>query len=397
MDYSGYNEYGGNFFGGQMSETQINKSRNPYLPYGVSITDSKNPFFNLTENIDYRSDYRKIDPWVTVANYDLHEAPLPHERYNIKKIFSRMGLLLLFLMGIMLGVTVFVEAIVEFMLMKHEGISFLESPEPFSTKVQNYMDKSSLNNAITVVANLITWILTAFLGCKLFKYKPKDFFGGFSDTLNGKSMMVYLGVGLIIQTVAGLIMDALYYVSALDYLEPDYQASVKKLLASFVGCCIIAPVMEEFVFRGVLLKAGSVVSQRFGIIVTALMFGLLHANLSQFLLAFPIGILLGYVTVKYNSIIPSILIHMVVNMRAESISIVGAINPNAVGIYSILVNVVIGVVAIPAIIFMIRHEKLPKMTKPQRTRSLSVMLSSAPIWIFMVICAVLIYLQMPVI
>jgi membrane protease YdiL (CAAX protease family) len=80
----------------------------------------------------------------------------------------------------------------------------------------------------------------------------------------------------------------------------------------FVG--FVAPIAEEVVFRQVLLKP----LRRFGdwqaIIITGLLFGVFHANFTQFLYAAMGGVFLGIVTVKANSVIPAIIIHTVNNV-----------------------------------------------------------------------------------
>jgi hypothetical protein len=84
--------------------------------------------------------------------------------------------------------------------------------------------------------------------------------------------------------------------------------------------CIIAPITEELVFRVFCLKNLSRVSLRFGIIASSLLFGLVHGNIIQFVFAFPLGIILAFLTVRTNSIIPAIGVHIVVNTCATILS-----------------------------------------------------------------------------
>ena len=59
--------------------------------------------------------------------------------------------------------------------------------------------------------------------------------------------------------------------------------------------CLIAPFMEEFIFRGVLLKKARRFGDRTAVVFCAVMFGLMHGNLNQFLYAVVIGLVLGVV------------------------------------------------------------------------------------------------------
>ncbi len=79
--------------------------------------------------------------------------------------------------------------------------------------------------------------------------------------------------------------------------------------------CILAPLAEELLFRGVILnrllaKKGPWIS----IIVSAIIFGIAHGNLEQFVGAGMLGVALGYVYVKTRSLLPCILGHMLNNL-----------------------------------------------------------------------------------
>lgn len=84
------------------------------------------------------------------------------------------------------------------------------------------------------------------------------------------------------------------------------------LLVFFVG--ILAPVCEEAVFRGAIFsgykKEGNVWK---GILISALLFGLLHMNINQASYAFVIGILLGFLLEATGSIFSTMLFHILVN------------------------------------------------------------------------------------
>ena len=64
--------------------------------------------------------------------------------------------------------------------------------------------------------------------------------------------------------------------------------------------CLVAPFMEELLFRGVLLRKARRFGDRTAVVFTAVMFGLMHGNLNQFLYAVVIGLVLGYLAVRTN-------------------------------------------------------------------------------------------------
>lgn len=79
---------------------------------------------------------------------------------------------------------------------------------------------------------------------------------------------------------------------------------------------IIAPIVEEIFFRGMVLRGLlNRYSDRIAIILSALVFGLVHMSLVQILPGFMIGLMLGYVYVRTRrSLSTVILIHLFNNL-----------------------------------------------------------------------------------
>jgi membrane protease YdiL (CAAX protease family) len=68
----------------------------------------------------------------------------------------------------------------------------------------------------------------------------------------------------------------------------------------FLYASVLAPVWEELLFRGWILRTLRPYGKRFAILGSAILFGLFHGNLLQTPYALLIGLLLGYVTVEYS-------------------------------------------------------------------------------------------------
>lgn len=81
--------------------------------------------------------------------------------------------------------------------------------------------------------------------------------------------------------------------------------------------CLLGPFLEELIFRGVLLEGLRKYGNLFGIIMSSVLFGLMHQNIIQFIPSACVGIVWGYIAVKSGSLIPSILIHMLNNTMAS--------------------------------------------------------------------------------
>ena len=92
----------------------------------------------------------------------------------------------------------------------------------------------------------------------------------------------------------------------------------------YLALGILAPLVEEMVFRGAILR---VLLKMFDsrwywvpIVISALLFGAVHGNLQQFVHASLIGLILGWMYYRTDSIVPGVLFHWVNNSAAYAIS-----------------------------------------------------------------------------
>ena len=91
--------------------------------------------------------------------------------------------------------------------------------------------------------------------------------------------------------------------------------------ASFLVVAIFAPIFEEWMCRGMVLR-GLLTKMKpvWAIVISALFFAVIHANPWQALNAFLIGLMMGYVYYKTGSLILTMIIHFVNNGTAVVLS-----------------------------------------------------------------------------
>ncbi len=73
-------------------------------------------------------------------------------------------------------------------------------------------------------------------------------------------------------------------------------------LSMFLYASVLAPIAEEVLFRGYILRTLEPYGRRFAIFGSAFLFGLFHGNLLQTPYAFLMGLVLGYVAMEYSVI-----------------------------------------------------------------------------------------------
>lgn len=92
----------------------------------------------------------------------------------------------------------------------------------------------------------------------------------------------------------------------------DNMADYPLVLNLLLGC-VIAPVCEEYLFRGLLLNRLRPYGERFAVWASALCFGLFHGNFSQFFYACAIGVLFAGVVLKTGRLRQAMLLHALIN------------------------------------------------------------------------------------
>ena len=125
---------------------------------------------------------------------------------------------------------------------------------------------------------------------------------------------------------------------------------------SLIFAGILSPIIEEMMFRGVMLNKLRGYGDKIAIITTAVLFGLFHANFSQFFYAVVLGMIFAYVTLKTGTIKYSIILHIVVNIMG------GVILPALIGDGSNIVvvgcvGVVLLAIVIVGLVLLVKNKK----------------------------------------
>lgn len=95
-----------------------------------------------------------------------------------------------------------------------------------------------------------------------------------------------------------------------------------QIVLTFLVTCMVPAFCEEFLFRGAILTNCLPFGRANAILISALLFGLMHQNAEQVLYAFAAGIFLGVVYERTGSIWNCVFLHMINNFSPVMIEIV---------------------------------------------------------------------------
>ena len=103
-------------------------------------------------------------------------------------------------------------------------------------------------------------------------------------------------------------------------------AEMLKSREGYFIICVLAPLAEEIIFRGAIIRAlakwwkekgkSNIASEWYAIIISSILFAAVHANPAQIPAALVFGIFLGWLFVKTGSIFPGTIVHWINNSFA---------------------------------------------------------------------------------
>ncbi|MFB0921563.1 MAG: type II CAAX endopeptidase family protein [Oscillospiraceae bacterium] len=134
-------------------------------------------------------------------------------------------------------------------------------------------------------------------------------FGKLVSFLAMSFAVMYIGniVGTLLNSGIAALKGA-ELVNPLESLMTDSNIYLELLVVA-----IIAPVMEELIFRKMLIDRIRVYGESTAILVSGLMFGLFHGNLFQFFYAFGLGCLFAYIYLRTGRVRYTMILHAVIN------------------------------------------------------------------------------------
>ncbi|GAA0180188.1 hypothetical protein SH2C18_29270 [Clostridium sediminicola] len=248
----------------------------------------------------------------------------------MKKDFNKLGLALV-MNELVLNVVVFI-IIIGTMI-----IQMINNPNMGEDQFMQILDNASFNGIMSIIASFIAFI-------PILIYRRKKFLQYDLVVENKKFTIKIVIIGFIIlfsmNATLGVFVEGLEFLlngvgltarGALEDLEILNQPSIVMVLST----CIVGPIFEEFVYRGVVLRTLEKYGRWFAILVSSILFGLMHGNFYQIFMAVGIGIILGYLTTEY-SIKIAIILHICNNTMVQLLSEINArVSGNIVDVINI--------------------------------------------------------------
>jgi membrane protease YdiL (CAAX protease family) len=123
-------------------------------------------------------------------------------------------------------------------------------------------------------------------------------------------------LGTILTSVIGAIKGSVVETNAASQIAMSANMGL-----TFFFMVLCAPVIEELIFRKLIVDRTVKYGEGTAIFLSGLMFGLFHGNLSQFVYAFALGMFFAFIYIKTGQIKVTVGLHMIINFIGGIVSV----------------------------------------------------------------------------
>lgn len=209
----------------------------------------------------------------------------------------------------------------------------------------------ALNNLIGREASMLIYYVFAIgipLGIVFSIRKGKTNINSFNVTIQNKRIIPFIAI-CSFALLFGIATPIGNLIPMPETIKKTFLAFVSQTgILAFILMVIAAPFLEELIFRGIILDGLlKIYSPIKSILVSSLLFGLVHLNPWQFVTGLIIGIFSGWVYYKTRSLLPSIIIHAAVNLSGFAmrfmVNVDSSMEKSLVELYGGLTNLILAI------------------------------------------------------
>lgn len=139
--------------------------------------------------------------------------------------------------------------------------------------------------------------------------------------INIQVILISIGLGIIcfiINVAVSTLFNGILSFTGYEFRggggDSDYSTS--NFFFQLFIVAVLPAICEEFLHRGIVLQGIKHIGFKKSILISSLLFALIHFNIQQVFYAFVIGLILGFVSVVAKNIYPAIIIHFANNAIA---------------------------------------------------------------------------------
>lgn len=227
-----------------------------------------------------------------------------NENKTMKKTINRTGWML-FTYYAVFFVTVLIVTIFQ--------MAILMVSNPRATEQQMF-DMISASGTSSIFGLLLGFIVIfLFRGKQLFSYDMVHENKPLPQKVFFRLLCIFLGSQLLFSIINVFLENIFNLFGYTLQMQIASATGSSNTVSMFLYAAIGAPIFEEVVFRGAVLRSLEKFGKPFAMIVSSVLFGIYHGNLPQGIFAFCVGMVLSYTAIEY-SFKWAVALHMINNL-----------------------------------------------------------------------------------
>lgn len=270
--------------------------------------DEYNPQFNTQKNDTAGSNPPVYEqPGVTGNSQINYVTFIPYgftpktyeEKNGIKKKAMSVGLSLIITMGI-----TFVWSIVYVFIMSKLGFT--------SEKSMEIIREPAIMQVLQVILSILMFTVPFIVIFKAGGMRISDLVPIKKPEKGMRLSMYFIGVAFCaFANIATSAASQFFSFFGIDYNvnSGETPKGFFGFLLCFLSTVAVPALVEEFAFRGLVLGSLRRYGDGFAVIVSSILFGFMHGNFEQMPFAFLVGLALGFIVVKTNSLLLAMAVH----------------------------------------------------------------------------------------
>lgn len=177
----------------------------------------------------------------------------------------------------------------------------------------------TIQQVIQILYTLLTILVPFAIGAFFVKkVQKRDKLLPLEKPKSGILFVEALGIGLMAIVIANAVTASFVSFSeshgvTFDSYKPESPTSVYQFLWILLSNAIVPAIVEEFALRGVLLQSLRKYGDAFAVLASAILFGIMHGNMTQAPFAFILGAVLAILVIMTGSLWTSMAIHLINN------------------------------------------------------------------------------------
>lgn len=248
-------------------------------------------------------------------------------------------------------------------------ISFILAFVP-SFREAVYQDNTPIYIAINAALSLIGIFVPFFLGYLYQKKRGliKELPLGTPYDSKAAVLLVFVGLmcciaGSYVTNFLSALAENMFGITFTMPTDETVLDTLPKILLTVLGTAVIPAFVEEFAIRGTVMQPLRRYGDKFAILMSALVFALMHGNMVQIPFAFIAGIAIGYAVTVTGSMWVGVAIHFLNNFAAVMMQVAVDNLPEATANLVILAMIgVIAVVGIACAVIYFKTYKRPTLS-----------------------------------